>query len=81
MMDVMMTGDVWDDVEPGTEALLQEWQVKEGDLVAAGQVLVCAELVKTTHDITAPAAGRVIALLAAEGDTIGPATVLARLEE
>lgn len=80
MIEVMMTGDVWNDVEPGTEALLQSWQVKEGEQVAAGQVLVSAELVKTTHDITAPAAGRVSALLAAEGDTIGPATVLARLE-
>ncbi|HJV00828.1 MAG TPA: lipoyl domain-containing protein [Burkholderiaceae bacterium] len=80
MIEVMMTGEVWNDVEPGTEALLQAWQVKEGEQVEAGQVLVSAELVKTTHDITAPAAGRVSALLAAEGDTIGPATVLARLE-
>lgn len=81
MIEVKMTGDVWDDVEPGTEALLQDWQVKPGDQVAAGQVLVSAELVKTTHDITAPVAGRVAALLAAEGDTIGPDTVLATLEE
>lgn len=81
MIDVLMTGAVWDDVEEGTEALLQDWQVSEGELVTAGQVLVCAELVKTTHEITAPVAGRVIALLAAEGDTIGPATVLARIGE
>ena len=81
MIDVLMTGDVWDDVEEGTEALLQDWQVKEGDQVAAGQVLALAELVKTTHEITAPAAGRVTALLAAAGDTFGPATVLAQLGE
>jgi biotin carboxyl carrier protein len=30
-----------------------------GQQVAAGQTLVVAELVKTTHEVTAPAAGRV----------------------
>lgn len=81
MIDVVMAGNVWDDVEEGTEALLQEWQVKEGDQVAAGQVLVLAELVKTTHEVTAPAAGRVLALLTAEGETFGRSKVLAQIGE
>jgi biotin carboxyl carrier protein len=81
MIDVVMAGDVWNDVEEGTEALLQAWQVKEGDQVAAGQLLVLAELVKTTHEITAPVAGRVVALLAAEGDTFGRSKVLAQIGE
>jgi biotin carboxyl carrier protein len=80
MIDVKMEGNVWDDVEEGTEALLQDWQVKVGDQVAAGQLLVAAELVKTTHEITAPAAGRVSALLVAEGDTFGRSDVLAQIE-
>jgi len=81
MIDVKMEGPVWDDVEEGTEALLQDWQVAVGDTVSACQVLVIAELVKTTHEITAPAAGRVAALLVAAGDTFGRSQVLAQIGE
>lgn len=81
MIDVKMEGPVWDDVEEGTEALLQDWQVAVGDTVSAGQVLVIAELVKTTHEITAPGAGRVAALLVAPGDTFGRSQVLAQIGE
>lgn len=80
VIDVTMEGPVWDDVEEGTEALLQDWQVKVGDQVTAGQLLVVAELVKTTHEIAAPAAGKVSALLVAEGDTFGRSKVLAQIE-
>jgi biotin carboxyl carrier protein len=48
--------------------------------VAAGQTLVVAELVKTTHEVTAPAAGRLAAIEVAAGDTFGRHTVLARIE-
>lgn len=81
MIDVTLDGAVWDDVEEGTEALLQDWQVEVGQQVAAGQTLVVAELVKTTHEVTAPAAGRVAALEVAAGDTFGRHAVLARIEE
>ena len=33
-----------------------------GDSVEAGQVLCVAELVKTTHEVTAPTAGRIVSL-------------------
>jgi biotin carboxyl carrier protein len=80
MIKVTMADDVWDDVEEGTEALLQDWQVKPGEAVAAGQLLVLAELVKTTHEIVAPAAGRLAAILVAEGDTFGRGQALAEIE-
>jgi biotin carboxyl carrier protein len=80
MTDVTMADTVWQDVEEGTEALLQEWLVQPGDTVSAGQVLGVAELVKTTHEITAPAAGVVAALSVAAQDTFARGAVLARLE-
>jgi biotin carboxyl carrier protein len=80
MTNVTMADAVWQDVEDGTEALLQEWLVKPGDTVSAGQALGVAELVKTTHEITAPVDGVVTALLVAAQDTFGRDAVLARLE-
>ncbi|WP_338759919.1 lipoyl domain-containing protein [Massilia sp. METH4] len=79
MTEARLEGGVWDDVEEGTEALLQEWLVATGDEVAAGQPLAIAELVKTTHEVTAPVAGRVTALLVAAGETFGRAQPLARI--
>jgi biotin carboxyl carrier protein len=81
MINATMADTVWEDVEEGTEALLQDWQVKEGDTVAAGQVLVLAELVKTTHEIVAPKAGRLARILVAEGDTFGRGQAVAEIEE
>ncbi|KCB33130.1 putative dihydrolipoyllysine-residue acetyltransferase component of pyruvate dehydrogenase complex, partial [Bordetella hinzii L60] len=47
MADVYLDDAAWADTEEGTEALLQEWRVRAGDRVEAGQVLGVAELVKT----------------------------------
>lgn len=80
MTDIVLDDAVWADVEEGTEALLQEWQVAAGDKVEAGQVLCVAELVKTTHEVTAPAAGTIVSLVVAAEDTFGRGAVLAVLE-
>lgn len=80
MIDVLMSDAAWQDVEEGTEALLQDWLVKPGDAVSAGQALAVVELVKTTHEVAAPADGVVAALEVAAQDTFGRGAVLARLE-
>ncbi len=80
MTQIVLDDAVWADVEEGTEALLQEWQVKPGDTVEAGQVLGVVELVKTSHEILAPGAGRVAALEVEEQATFGRGAVLAVLE-
>ena len=80
MTDIVLDDAVWADVEEGTEALLQEWQVAEGDSVDAGDVLGVAELVKSSHEITAPSAGKIARLAVAADDTFGRGAVLAVLE-
>jgi len=57
MIDITLPEAAWQDVEPGTEALVDQWLVREGDRVQAGQVLAKVVLVKTTLEITAPVDG------------------------
>ena len=79
MTDVALPMEAWQDVEPGTEALLDEWLVQEGERVAAGQVLAKVVLVKATLDVAAPAAGIVDRILVAADATFKPGQALARL--
>lgn len=81
MLEIMVDDAVWTDVEEGTEALLQEWLVNEGDTVEAGQALAVAELVKTTHEVMAPRAGKIAAIQVAAQETFGRGRVLALLED
>lgn len=81
MSQVILSDEVWSDVEEGTEALLDEWMVKIGDTVSAGQVLGVAELVKTSHEIVAPVAGTVAALHVGAQATFGRGAVIAEIAE
>lgn len=80
MSQVILSDEVWSDVEEGTEALLDEWMVKVGDTVDAGQVMGVAELVKTSHEIVAPVAGKVAALHVAAQATFGRGVVIAEID-
>jgi pyruvate dehydrogenase E2 component (dihydrolipoamide acetyltransferase) len=53
------------------EMLLGAWHVAVGDAVAVGDVLVDIETDKAVAELESYAAGQVLALLAAEGDTVG----------
>ena len=79
MTEIVMGAEGWADIEEGTEALLQEWHVNPGDAVQEGQLLAVAELVKTTHEIVAPAAGRLAEITVEAGDTFANGAVLAKL--
>lgn len=80
MINVVMAEDLWMDLEEDTEALLHEWHVGIGDIVVVGQVMATAELVKTTHEVPAPASGRVAAIEVQSDETFGRGVVLARIE-
>ncbi len=51
-------------------------QVKEGDVVEQGQVLILLDAMKVENRITAPAAGKVARLLVTEGDNVNEGHVL-----
>jgi len=57
MTDVLLPDEVWEGVEPGTEALVDQWLVREGERVNAGQTLAKVVLVKANLEVIAPADG------------------------
>lgn len=68
------------DVEPGTEALVEDWLVKEGESVSAGQPVASVVVVKTSHEVLAPAGGVIGKILVAAEETFKPGQALATLE-
>lgn len=81
MTDVVLADEVWEGVEPNTEALVDEWLVQEGDRVAAGQPLVKVVLVKTNFEVAAPANGIVERILVKAEETFPRGKPLAVLRE
>lgn len=69
MSQVTLPDELWQDVEPGTEALVDDWLVKPGDRVDAGQLLAKVVLVKTNLELTAPRAGIVEQILVPAEET------------
>lgn len=80
VLPVKLDARAWDGVDPGTEALLESWSVAPGDMVAAGQAIGSAVLVKTTLELDAPATGRVARIEVEREATFGPGAVLAWIE-
>jgi pyruvate/2-oxoglutarate dehydrogenase complex dihydrolipoamide acyltransferase (E2) component len=80
MLGIRLPADVWKDVEPGTEALLDKWLVNEGDQVSAAQPVASVVLVKTTIEVTAPANGRIARIVVPREGTFGRDQDLAFLE-
>jgi len=80
MINVALVDDAWKDVDAGVEALLDTWQVREGDAVKQGQTLAVVVLVKTSFDITAPVDGIIERILVAKEDTFKRGQALARLK-
>jgi len=76
-IEIIMAEEVWADVEPGTEALVEDWLVAEGAAVKAGQSIANVVVVKSSHEITAPADGVIEKILVAAEDTFAPGTPLA----
>lgn len=80
MVAIRLADEMWKDVEPGTEALLDKWLVKEGDVVSSGQPVANVVLVKTALEVSAPASGRVTKILVQAGQTFARGSDLALLE-
>lgn len=81
MTDILLPDSAWEGVEPGTEALVDEWLVREGDRVVAGQVLAKVVLVKTNLEVAAPVNGVVERILVPAEQTFAKGRPLAALRE
>lgn len=81
MTDIVLPDDVWEGVDAGTEALVDQWLVHEGDRVARGQAVAKVVLVKTNIEITAPAGGVIERILVPAEATVARGKPLATLRE
>lgn len=79
MIEINLPTEAWQDVEPGTEALLEEWMVAPGDAVKAGQTVAIVVMVKTSTEVAAPADGVIEEILIAKDDTVAQGKPLARM--
>lgn len=79
-MEIALGPDAWQDVEPGTEALVEEWLVAEGASVKAGQALASVVVVKTNHEVLSPADGVIEKILVAAEATFAPGQALGLLK-
>ena len=64
-----------------TEALIEEWLKKTGDIIKKGEVLLKIEVDKASVEIEAEHTGKILEILAKEGDTVEWGNVIAVLEE
>lgn len=81
MTDVALPDSAWEGVDPGTEALVDEWLVHEGDRVVAGQALAKVVLVKTNLEVTASVDGIVERILVPAEQTFAKGRAIATLRE
>jgi len=63
-----------------TEAEIVQWRVKVGDTVAINDVLVEIETAKSLVELPSPFAGVIVALLAAEGETVPVGTAIIQVD-
>jgi pyruvate/2-oxoglutarate dehydrogenase complex dihydrolipoamide acyltransferase (E2) component len=62
------------------EGTIVRWLKAEGDTVEKGEDIVEVESAKVNEMVQAPAAGRLVKVVAAEGDTVPVQAVLAELD-
>ncbi|MDM7917289.1 MAG: biotin/lipoyl-containing protein, partial [Candidatus Eisenbacteria bacterium] len=62
------------------EGTILRWLKKEGDVVAKDENILEISTDKVDSEIPAPAAGKIVALLAAEGETVPVGKVIAHIE-
>ena len=67
--------------ESVTEVQVAAWNAAEGDAVERDQVIVELETDKATSEVTAPATGRLLKIVAREGDDVSVGDTLAIIEE
>ena len=78
-MNVVLDPALYESLEAGAGAGLEEWLATEGDYVHAGQTLARANLVHAHVDVPAPHDGVLEDIVVPVGQMFTRGTVLARL--
>lgn len=63
------------------EAVVAKWTVKEGDMVAADQMIAELETDKVNLEVTAPVAGRMTKIVTAKGATVKVGELMGEVDE
>jgi biotin carboxyl carrier protein len=79
MVDIVLDPLRWGLPDTDGDAVMESWEVDEGDRVQAGQVLGKASLVHGYVQLQAPHAGIVEQIAVSAGESFGPGYILARL--
>jgi len=79
MTNIVLDPALWESLEAGAEAYVEEWLVAEGDHVHTGQMLARANLIHNRVDLPSSHSGVVEEIMVAAGEKFVPGTVLARL--
>ncbi|MBX3214912.1 MAG: 2-oxo acid dehydrogenase subunit E2 [Labilithrix sp.] len=67
--------------ESVTEGTISKWLVKEGDMVEKDQSIAEIATDKADSELPAPSRGRIVKLLASEGDVVPVRTVICQIDE
>lgn len=81
MIEITLSADAWNGIDPGTEALLDKWLVSAGDTVRAGQPIANVVIIKASQEIVAPADGRIEKILVKSEQTFAQGKPIALLKE
>jgi len=79
MGNVVLDPELWESVEAGDTAQLEQWLAAEGDRVTAGDAIAIATVVHARIDICAPHDGVLEQIIVAAGERFAPGHVLARV--
>jgi len=66
--------------ESVAEATLLQWKKKVGDAIAVDEILIEVETDKVVLEVPAPAAGVLVELVAADGETVAAEQLIARID-
>ena len=76
MADVTIPNDLW---EEDVEGVITSWMFEDGESVTAGAVIAELMVEKVQHELTAPAAG-VLAVLKAAEEPVKKGETVARID-
>ncbi len=80
MIDFKLTEAEWP-ADPGTEGLIAEWRVSEGEYVKKDDILLESVFVKTNIEIPSPVSGIITEICVKKNERFKAGTVLVKIDE